>query len=716
MKKKRYSPHISALLLTFVLVFAMSGFLFPQTAEAEIPPGGCPTGQKPITNPTSGEQFCVTANPSSSGAIVDNIVKPAVNFATDVLLAPLGWLSILILQIASLFTYLGGVILNFIVKFTVVEMAQHLKEIGTIDTAWKTIRDVANMGFIFVLLYAAIQTILGIGSDTKKLIVNIIVVAILINFSLFFTKIIIDASNVLAVTFYDAIAPNALSSDASLGLSNSLMEPLKITSLWDNKNISALEGKKLIIIGVMGTIVTLIAAFVFFAIAVMLVIRFVVLIFVLILSPLAFIGYILPQLKSHKDQWIQALLGQAFFAPIYFMLTWIVIIISRGLLQSTGGVMGGGDMATVFLGSVGADGNFVRNPPLSSIAILVNFIIVIVFLVASLIIAKKWADKAGHGVPGLTKWASGIAGGATLGMAGRLGRGTIGRAGAAIEESEWLKKKADSGSMAARLALATGRKTGSASFDVRGMKVSSTLEAGQAQKGGFTELKKKQAERETKFAASLAPSAKAIAKDKSLLGNKVEIDKGVESLEKDKKRRVDEIRNSEELKAAEIREKSAYDTVSKLEVEAKVAGDSLEDAKITALETARARLEEIKKEAGEARKRVREKAEIMAETYDAQKEALRATEVKPASEIRKERFAKAVEKSSWAKFRGYNYDAASQIRKGKSKKEQLAEAAAALAKEEAEASGEAETPPTTPPPTPPVTPPSTPSAGGATGT
>src|SRR3989338_11385480 len=260
MKKKRYSPHISALLLTFVLVFAMSGFLFPQTAEAEIPPGGCPTGQKPITNPTSGEQFCVTANPSSSGAIVDNIVKPAVNFATDVLLAPLGWLSILILQIASLFTYLGGVILNFIVKFTVVEMAQHLKEIGTIDTAWKTIRDVANMGFIFVLLYAAIKTILGMGDNTQKLIVNIVVVAILINFSLFFTKVVIDASNVLSTFFYDAIAPGSLT-DTSLntGLSSQLMRPLKLTSLWNNKDIEVLDSKKTITIGVMGTIVSLIA-------------------------------------------------------------------------------------------------------------------------------------------------------------------------------------------------------------------------------------------------------------------------------------------------------------------------------------------------------------------------------------------------------------------------------------------------------------------------
>src|SRR3989344_3141984 len=131
-------------------------------------------------------------------------------------------------------------------------------------------------------------------------------------------------------------------------------------------------------------------------------------------------------------------------------------------------------------------------------------------------------------------------------------------------------------------------------------------------------------------------------------------------------------------------------------------GDNLEETKIEALETARARLEEIKKEAGEARKRVREKAEIMAETYDAQKEALRATEVKPASEIRKERFAKVVEKSAWAKFRGYNYDAASQIRKGKSVKDKAADILKDLQKEGVIPEEEKpETPPETPQPNPP---------------
>src|SRR3989344_8413098 len=186
----------------------MSWFIFPETVHAKINCFGIPGDGDESRPPKMTDAECVRAagGPGSSFRLPEKIEE----FATNILLAPLGWLAILILQIASLFTYLGGVILNFVVQWTVVEMAQHLKEIGTIDTAWKTIRDVANIGFIFFLLYAAIKTILGMGDNTQKLIVNIVVVAILINFSLFFTKVVIDASNILAVTFYDAIAPNAL--------------------------------------------------------------------------------------------------------------------------------------------------------------------------------------------------------------------------------------------------------------------------------------------------------------------------------------------------------------------------------------------------------------------------------------------------------------------------------------------------------------------------
>jgi hypothetical protein len=129
----------------------------------------------------------------------------------------------------------------------------------------------------------------------------------------------------------------------------------------------------------------------------------------------------------------------------------------------------------------------------------------IALILASLIIAKEWANKAGPGVTGLTKWATGAAGGATLGVAGRFGRGTIGRAGQAMSESEWLKEKATTSRMA-RLGLAASRKTAGASFDMRGVGALSALEAGKAQKGGFAKDLKNKTEAEKKYAEEFKPS------------------------------------------------------------------------------------------------------------------------------------------------------------------------------------------------------------------
>src|SRR3990167_8825311 len=118
--KKRF-PHIFAFVLIFVLIFAVSGFLFPVTVG-------------------------------------------------------------MVLKFVGLLTGLAGVVLNGVIYYTVVEISNNYADIPAINAGWRTIRDVANMGFIFILLYAAIKTILGMGSETKKLVVSVIIVAILINF------------------------------------------------------------------------------------------------------------------------------------------------------------------------------------------------------------------------------------------------------------------------------------------------------------------------------------------------------------------------------------------------------------------------------------------------------------------------------------------------------------------------------------------------------
>ena len=377
-----------------------------------------------------------------------------------------GAASIGVMKIASLLTYLSGIILNYIIQLTVVNMKGTLfASGGAIDEAWKVIRDVANMGFIFVLLYAAIKTIVGQGGETQKLIKNIVIVAILINFSLFFTKVAIDVSNVVAMTFYDAIAPGSLNSTewGETGIANSLMDSLNLQSIWRGGALG--EGDKLLVIGVMGTILCLIAAFVFFAIALMFIIRFVVLIFVLILSPLAFISMILPGDQANKvsKQWSEALLGQAVFAPAYFLLTWIVIKISRKLIPTDGGDILGA------LQNTAAAGTTTSNP--DSIGILVNFFIVIAMLIFSLVTAKEISSKSGAMVGKATSWATGAAGGMAFGGLGWAGRTSFGRAGRMAAENAALqtaaKEKTGSAGAGARLALYASKKARSGTFDAR---------------------------------------------------------------------------------------------------------------------------------------------------------------------------------------------------------------------------------------------------------
>src|SRR3989338_10218858 len=215
---RRYLPKISSLIPILILVFAVSGFLFPHTAHA-------------------GSIF---------GDILDRI-NP-LTWAQDALAA----VAEIMLRTVGLLTGLAGVILNGIIYYTVGQMSVNYSNLTTINSAWSAIRDLANMGFIFILLYAAIQTILGIGSDAKKLIVNIIVVAILINFSLFFTKVVIDISNILSNVFYDQIAPGSLTDTRlNTGLSGKMMAPLQLTSLWDIKDIE-MTAKRNIVIGFLG--------------------------------------------------------------------------------------------------------------------------------------------------------------------------------------------------------------------------------------------------------------------------------------------------------------------------------------------------------------------------------------------------------------------------------------------------------------------------------
>ncbi len=81
---------------------------------------------------------------------------------------------------------------------------------------WRIVRDFSNIFFILVLLYISIKMILGLGgAGVKKMVASVIIAALLINFSMFMTKVVIDASNILALIFYNKIQVNNVKTDVS---------------------------------------------------------------------------------------------------------------------------------------------------------------------------------------------------------------------------------------------------------------------------------------------------------------------------------------------------------------------------------------------------------------------------------------------------------------------------------------------------------------------
>ncbi len=626
----------------FILV-VISGFILPQTAQAvpctgidrrgnAYPPGCEGRAEDFKVSTEAGDPAKEAENSGLAVQIAEWFLKIAAQT---------------ILKLASYLSGLAGIILNGVVFYTIVHVSDNYAKIDSIASTWKVVRDIANMGFIFVLLYAAINTILGTGQDNKRLIVNVVIVAVLINFSLFFTRLIIDASNILALTFYDAIAPNALNIDANwtqqAGLSNAFMQHLNLQSLW---KAPELDSGVILTVGVMGTIMLLIAAFVFFAIAIMFIIRYVILILVLVLSPIAFIAHILPKgtgIDKYKNQWWDALLGQAFFAPIYFMLTWVTLSILSGITTSFGTAANTPDKSLSGIASV-IDGTLDSG----AFIMLINFIIVIVLLIASLLVAKEWANKAGGGMGKLTSWVTGAAGAATIGTTGWLGRRTLGVAGEAVSSSERLKEKASrggAGGMMARLALATGKKAGASSFDFRATRAGEATVgmagAGKAGgKGGFIEFKKKQAEEAEKRAKALGPSQVTLDQAEQAVKRA-----GSEAERRAAQAKLDQLKGYDDKKAREILIERGVVNPTKDQV---------------------ARVKDENKGEGEKRKQA---------------------------------YAKVMENSWIASFGGYNTAAAAQIRKGKSKEKKLAEAYKEIAKDE-EGGGEPETP--TPPATPPT--------------
>lgn len=381
-------------------------------------------------------------------------------------------LGFILMTVSAFVLTISGYIFDKVISFTIVDMAKNIGDPngvgGAITTAWATLRDVANMCFIFVLLYAAFKAMFELNfSGLSTTIRNIIIVALLINFSLFFSKVVIDASNIVAVGFYNSISNQntvTLSSvsgsptptTSQTGISAGYMNMLGLQTFYDSRMLDNLTGgpTQIMTISIMSSVFMLITAVVLLMAGVMFAARFIILVLLMILSPLALIAFIIPGMKNQFDKWKSSLIDQSFFAPIFFALTWVVFKLGNALIKA---VQDPSNTAPV------SWANLTTNPQ-STVTLIFNYVLIIGFSIAALVISKTVASRGATG--GAFKAISGGIGTGVIGGAGLAARNTIGRGSKYISENkreEWSK------STIGRAGLWMADKGGKSSFDVRSL-------------------------------------------------------------------------------------------------------------------------------------------------------------------------------------------------------------------------------------------------------
>ena len=376
-----------------------------------------------------------------------------------------------------------------------------------VSEGWKLVRDISNILFILILIYTGISIMFNLNSGDKKKIFTIVIIAILINFSLFFSKVIIDTGNIIAKTLYFNIQPTYTNGSApkTVNFGTTKAKPLSAiligkfnpqqiilnanndtvtkTGIEADGSITASNKKKeselgvgaFILIVLLATTLNVVGAYVFFTVAFLFIIRVIGLWFMMIFSPLAFISYTLPNKMGGKlgsfghDKWWAELVGLSFLAPVFiFFMYLIALFLDTDFLKFDSGTTLEGMM---FL-----------------MGIIIPFIFIAILLIKAKDTAKQMSGEIGKQMVAVAEKAGGYITGAAVGVAtggaALLGRATIGVAGSKIAENDKLKEMEAGGGIkgfGAKMALKTGAFFGKSSYDAR-----STMLGKTAEKAGFT--------------------------------------------------------------------------------------------------------------------------------------------------------------------------------------------------------------------------------------
>jgi hypothetical protein len=405
-------------------------------------------------------------------------------------------------------------------------------------------------------------------------VLGIVLASLLINFSLFFTKILIDASNIVTIGVYRSILstpvtpPQPGQPPTANSIATILLSKLKLQTIYSTSNpdlsTNGVGGALIFLIG--SSIIFLVSTFVMFAITANFIIRYITLIILLVLSPIAYMGIALSGVKKYQNDWWDSLRGQLIFAPVFMIMLMIVI-----QLISSPGFVSQGTFADLFLRTnINPNANTANaggaTAGTGAAGLVLNFAVVIGLLIATLTVSKGLAKKGSSHIGDATSKLTGYAGGMFMGGAARLGRGTIGRWGNNTANDEDLKDRAAKGDIRARLKLSTANRLATSSFDTRATDTFGALAKAGGVGGDFGKVDPKK----TNFRAIMDAKAKEQEElVKRYEPSKLEVERVKGILDSNEFKAQEEKEKEEHLNSDEFKNSDIYKNAQKAEEENK---------------------------------------------------------------------------------------------------------------------------------------------------
>lgn len=273
--------------------------------------------------------------------------------------------------------------------------------VNFIYPGWVIIRNISNIFFIIALLWVGLRTIFQLedSSKSRSFIIRLILMALLVNFSLVIGQAIVGIADTVQAQF---LPENSKVVEA---LGHKLMVDPIVTFRGGSDGYTDVSGNittEALASDLPKAIVLLVLAvaafFAFVALIAFMVVRLVALWLLYMVSPLAYVGGLLPPTKSMAEKWWPEFIKYAFAVPIMAFFLNITALMAVTIAPTTGQSVATGNSGQV-LGGLLNTGDIASEYVSFAVTTLSHFV-VLVFLFAGMQFALKFGGYGAKQIVG----------------------------------------------------------------------------------------------------------------------------------------------------------------------------------------------------------------------------------------------------------------------------------------------------------------------------